>query len=63
VSDKLVYEAAKEANAKSYSHLYVIGFSIQPHARELIEKCEEAAGIAATYVQMRSRRVSSGMWR
>ena len=59
----MVYEAAKEANAKSYSHLYVIGFSIQPHARELIEKCEEAAGIAATYVQMRSRRVSSGMWR
>ena len=52
VSDKLVYEAAREANAKSFTHLYVIGFSIQPHARELIEKCEEAAGIPATYVQM-----------
>lgn len=52
VSDKLVYEAAKEANAKGYSHLYVIGFAIQPHARELIDKCEAAAGIPATYVQV-----------
>ena len=26
VSEKLVYEAAREAHAKSYSHLYVIGF-------------------------------------
>lgn len=31
VSEKLVYEAAKEANAKSYAHLYVIGFAIQPN--------------------------------
>jgi len=51
VSEKLVYEAAKEANAKSYSHLYVIGFSIQPHARTLIDKCAEAVGVPATYVQ------------
>ncbi len=51
VSEKLVYEAAKEANAKNYSHLYVIGFSIQPHARTLIEKCAEAVGVPATYVQ------------
>jgi adenine-specific DNA-methyltransferase len=51
VSEKLVFEAAREAHAKSYTHLYVIGFAIQPNARELIEKCEAAAGIAATYVQ------------
>ena len=51
VSEKLVYEAAKEANAKNYSHLYVIGFAIQPHARTLIEKCAEAVGVPATYVQ------------
>ena len=51
VSEKLVYEAAKEANAKNYSHLYVIGFSIQPHARTLIEKCAEAVSVPATYVQ------------
>jgi len=51
VSEKLVYEAAKEANAKNYSHLYVIGFAIQPHARTLIDKCAEAVGVPATYVQ------------
>lgn len=51
VSEKLVYQAAKEATAKSYSHLYVIGFAIQPNARALIEQCEAAIGIAATYVQ------------
>jgi adenine-specific DNA-methyltransferase len=51
VSEKLVWEAAKEATAKSYSHLYVIGFSIQANARQLIEKCDETVGIAATYVQ------------
>ena len=33
VSEKLVYEAAREAHAKSYTHLYVIGFAIQPNAR------------------------------
>ena len=36
---------------KSYSHLYVIGFAIQPNARELIEKCAEVVGVPATYVQ------------
>jgi adenine-specific DNA-methyltransferase len=51
VSQKLVFEAAREAYAKSYSHLYVIGFAIQPNARELIEKCAEVAGVPATYVQ------------
>ncbi|HET9401773.1 MAG TPA: DNA methyltransferase, partial [Candidatus Acidoferrales bacterium] len=51
VSESLVYPAAKEANAKNYAHLYVIGFAIQPNARELIEKSAEAVGIPATYVQ------------
>ncbi len=51
VSEKLVWEAAREAHAKSYAHLYVIGFAIQPHARELVEKCEAAVGVPATYVQ------------
>jgi adenine-specific DNA-methyltransferase len=50
VSDKLVMNAAKEANARNYSHLYVIGFAVQPSARELIENSEAALGIAATYV-------------
>ena len=51
VSEKLVYEAAREAHAKSYSHLYVIGFAIQPNARMLIDKSADVVGIPATYVQ------------
>jgi adenine-specific DNA-methyltransferase len=51
VSEKLVYEAAREAFAKSYAHLYVIGFAIQPNARGLVEHCAEVVGIQATYVQ------------
>jgi adenine-specific DNA-methyltransferase len=51
VSEKLVYQAAKEANAKNYSHLYVVGFAIQPNARMLVEQCADVVGIPATYVQ------------
>ncbi len=51
VSEKLVYEAAREAHAKGYSHLYVIGFAIQPNARTLIDNCAAVVGIPATYVQ------------
>lgn len=51
VSEKLVFEAAREATAKSYAHLYVIGFAIQPNARKLVDDCEAAVGIPATYVQ------------
>ena len=51
VNEKLVYQAAKEANAKNYAHLYVIGFAIQPNARMLIEQCSDVVGIPATYVQ------------
>lgn len=51
VSEKLVFEAAREAYAKQYVHLYVIGFAVQAHARELIDKCADAVGIPATYIQ------------
>ncbi len=51
ISEKLVFEAAREAHAKSYMHLYVIGFAIQPNARKTVEECEAALGIPATYVQ------------
>lgn len=51
VNEGLVYNAAKEAFAKSYTHLYVTGFAIEPTARELIEKCDQVVGIPATYVQ------------
>jgi adenine-specific DNA-methyltransferase len=51
VSERSVYEAAREAHAKNYSHLYVIGFAIQPNARKLVEECDGVMGVAATYVQ------------
>ncbi len=51
VSEKLVYEAAREAHAKSYTHLFVIGFAIQPNARTLVDNCAEVVGVSATYVQ------------
>jgi adenine-specific DNA-methyltransferase len=51
VSERLVYEAAREAHAKGYTHLYVIGFAIQPNARQLVETSDEAVGVPATYVQ------------
>jgi adenine-specific DNA-methyltransferase len=51
ISEKLVHAALQEATLKSYDHLYVIGFAIQPHARDLIEKASEMGLVAATYVQ------------
>jgi adenine-specific DNA-methyltransferase len=51
VSEKTVYEAGREAHGKSYEHLYVIGFAIQPNARKLVDECEAVIGIPATYVQ------------
>ncbi len=51
VSEKLVYDAAFEAHGKGYAHLYVIGFAIQPNARNLIDNCEAVMSISATYVQ------------
>jgi len=50
VSEKLVYEAAREAHMRSYEQLLVIGFAIEPNARALIDKIETQIGIPATYV-------------
>ncbi len=51
VSERLVYEAGKEASAKNYTHLYVIGFAIQPNARSLIEGADKVFDLPATYIQ------------
>jgi adenine-specific DNA-methyltransferase len=51
VNIRLVEEAARESYQKSYTHLYVIGFAIQPNAREAVEVSEQVSGIPATYVQ------------
>jgi adenine-specific DNA-methyltransferase len=52
VSERLIQEAAKEASLKNYTHVYVIGFAIQPNARQLIENCDAVVGIPATYIQV-----------
>lgn len=51
VGEKLVFEAAREANARSYGQLIVIGFAIEAGARELVEKCTDLVGISSAYVQ------------
>jgi adenine-specific DNA-methyltransferase len=51
IGERLVQEAGKEASLKNYTHLYVIGFAIQPNARQLIENCDAVVGIPATYIQ------------
>jgi adenine-specific DNA-methyltransferase len=51
VTEQVVYAAAKEAHLKSYSHLFVVGFAIQPSATRLIQGCEKIMGLPATYVQ------------
>lgn len=50
VSERLVYEAAQEASAKKYTHLYLIGFGIQPNAENLIAQCEAIFDLPATWV-------------
>ena len=51
VSETLVFEAAREAYAKGYAQLYVIGFAIQPDARRLVENCDRTVGVPAAWVQ------------
>jgi adenine-specific DNA-methyltransferase len=51
VSEKLVFEAAREAHLRGYGQLTVIGFAIEPNARALVEKIDATVGIPATYVQ------------
>jgi adenine-specific DNA-methyltransferase len=50
VTAKAVLDAAKEANAKNYHHLFVIGFAITADARREIEGGEDALGLPATFV-------------
>jgi len=52
VSEKLVYEAAKEANGKNYTHLYVMGLTISADAREMVERCQAICGVPATFVSI-----------
>jgi adenine-specific DNA-methyltransferase len=51
IAERTLYEAAKEAKAKQYHHLYVIGFAITANARQFVEHCHETTDIPATYIQ------------
>jgi adenine-specific DNA-methyltransferase len=50
VSERLVREAWDEAGLKHYARLFVIGFAIDPKAREFIEKAGQI-GVPCTYLQ------------
>ncbi len=50
VSEQMVFQAAREAYAKSYQHLYVIGFAAEDAATKLIQNCDAVVGIPAMYV-------------
>jgi adenine-specific DNA-methyltransferase len=55
VSEVLVHKALKEADRRNYARLYVVGFAIEPNARQLIEATRDTAHPAAVvptwYVQ------------
>ena len=51
IAERTLYEAAKEAKAKQYHHLYIIGFAITANARQFVEHCHETMDIPATYIQ------------
>jgi adenine-specific DNA-methyltransferase len=51
IAERTVYEAAREAHAKKYAHLFVIGFAISANARQFVENCKDSMSIAATYIQ------------
>jgi adenine-specific DNA-methyltransferase len=50
LSERLVREAWDEAGLKHYSHLYVIGFAVDPKARQFIDSAGKI-GVACTYLQ------------
>ncbi len=50
VAEVAVLNAWQEATAKGFAHLYVIGFAIEPKARQAIDEYS-AMGMPTTYVQ------------
>ncbi|WP_224112296.1 site-specific DNA-methyltransferase, partial [Mycobacterium avium] len=51
ISEKLIYEAVTEAHMKHFGQLLLIGFAIEPNAREFAGKAEQMVGIPVTYIQ------------
>lgn len=52
VPNRLVEQAAREANAKQYKALYVIGFAFEPTATETIAECAVVFDVPAFRVEM-----------
>lgn len=51
ISERLVYESAREAHARNYGEIILIGFAIEAGARQLTDRCIDLVGIPAAYVQ------------
>jgi len=47
----MIVRAVKEANAKNYAQLFVIGFAIQDAATRLLRKSEQVLGMPVTFAQ------------
>jgi adenine-specific DNA-methyltransferase len=52
ISEKQVFEAAREAYAKSYTHLYILGFACQDSASRFIAESSQIVGIPTFYVNV-----------
>lgn len=50
LTERFVREAWDEAQMKRYTHLYVIGFGIEPRAHEFLSKCGKVSETPATYL-------------
>lgn len=53
ITEGALLNALKEANIKSYKHVYAIGYACQDAARKLINNADDIYGIGATYVDAR----------
>jgi adenine-specific DNA-methyltransferase len=51
VTEGMIVRAVKEANAKNYAHLFVIGFAIQDAATRLLRNSEQVLGMPVTFAQ------------
>jgi adenine-specific DNA-methyltransferase len=51
VSERLVREAWKEAELKGYLRLFVIGFGIDPKARQFVEDAQSLGPVPCVYLQ------------
>jgi adenine-specific DNA-methyltransferase len=51
VTEQFLMRSVKEANAKNYTQLFVIGFAIQDAATRLLKNSMEALGLPVTYAQ------------